>query len=221
LHERTDAPARQRTKSILSPHRKKNSGDPGNVADARQSVCGPGKDEEKVGEAVRVDNRLFIDRFDAGKCDNPSLGTSADGSRDMHQRGGGTASGKDKIVQRGKSGFQMVNMLLQTGTIGFSNPADLLLPFVGRCGKICPQGEEIILDFSEDGINPAIGIEGTAGANDAVELIKRAICLQPEIIFRDTPPSEKRCLPRIAGPGVDLQFVSACGCLMFSLLLPA
>lgn len=96
-------------------------------------------------------------------------------------------------------------MFFEALAVGVANPSDFLSACIGRCRKIGAERKEIVLNFTEDGINGSVRGKGPAGTDEAVQLVQRAIGLDPEVVFRYASPSEQGRFAGISGLGVNFQ----------------
>jgi len=117
--------------------------------------------EEQVGEPVGVFERCRVNRFLVGDFGHIPLGPAHHRTCVMQMRRGAAAAREHNAVERGQTGIERVDPLLDPRYLAFADPQRLdfsVLSF--RTAEIAAEITEVVLNVAQDVANIAIGTYG-------------------------------------------------------------
>ena len=163
------------------------------------------EDEQQVGQAIHVLDQRRLDGLDA-QADDPSLGATADRSRQMQQCAGRAAARQDETTERRQLRLELVDALFDLPDRGI---VDLCLDDAGgdAVTGVCQlgaDGVQIALEGDQQRIEFRIDAGRAGDADGGVELVDLAVGIDARIRLRDTRAVEETGLTTVSAARVDL-----------------
>ena len=115
----------------------------------------PRQDEQMIGQAICVHERLRIDRLALDQRGDVAFGAPDDRSRNVQGGGGRSAAGQHERTQRRQGGIHHVDLALQPVDLRLYDAQCLARRFIGhnRCAQVRPKVEQIVLDARQHGVD--------------------------------------------------------------------
>src|SRR5215831_12128863 len=167
--------------------------------------------EEHVAQAVQKSKRPLADRLLTRQRQELALGAPADRARLVEESVDAPAARQHERLERWQIFLAAIHQLLELLHLAL---ADLEHPFVlgvARRRELAAQIEELVLDLSQDLVEPAVplalveplGVEDAHQADDGVQLVDGAVRYDARRVLRDPLAADQRGLALVARAGVD------------------
>jgi len=165
-------------------------------------IRGTGKDEQKVGQSVQVDEHERAHLVETGCGQRLTFGASADRARNMQARSSLAPTWEHEALELRKLRVEPVAVTLER--------VDLLLRdaearfVLQRNREVSAQVEELILDAAEHGPH-VVGAVGSENESDGrIQLVHGSVGCDPRVELRHPGAVAERRLAQVAPAGVDL-----------------
>lgn len=155
------------------------------------------KDEQQIGEPVKVFAREFGDLFIIAQMHDSPFDTPAYRTCEMCKRGGPRASGKDEILKWREALVELSGEIFQPGDVRFADDDS------ARNADFPAKIEEIILDVPQRGMDIFCQSFGQQHADDGVEFVDFTDAIDAQTIFADAAAVSQSGSPGVAGAGND------------------
>lgn len=176
---------------------------PQDVANPCQLCLVPARHEEEVRKPVQVRDHLRANLLLPRKRDHEPLGPSAHGSRHVELRRRHVTAWQNEARQRLQLLVPLVHPRFQVGNVPGLNSGDrepLLVLF--QDAEVRTEVEQHLLDRVEPLPHRPIQPRGNRHADDAVQFVDRAVCLDSQAVLRDALATPERGGAGVAGAGV-------------------
>src|ERR1700680_4091883 len=182
-----------------------------------EGVIDPARpNEERVGEAVHVDERLGLDGFAFGEGEQEALGAARDRARLMAKPSGIRAAGMDEVVERRQILLAAVDRAFERARVLGGDARHPFPTIFGKRREIGPKIEEDVLRPGE----PLVEFDGASArqivrvildvvqrrarqADDARDFVDRPVCVDARCVFLDALTTDEPGRPRIARLRID------------------
>src|SRR3989449_596190 len=167
--------------------------------------------EERVAQAVQIAKRPLADWLDARQREQLALGAAAHGARLVEEPVDPAATRQDERLERRQIFLTPIHEGLELLHLAFADSEHALVDGVGRRRQLAAEVEELVLDLSQDFVEPAVpfalgeplGVEDPHEPDDGVQLVDRAVGDDARRVLRDALAADQGGLALVAGARVD------------------
>src|SRR6266566_3025256 len=180
---------------------------PGHFTRARPDVRDTREHEEKVGQAVEIDDHKRWNLHLALQPYDSPLGSAADRAGDMEDSAFAAATGKDESLERLELPLAVIDRVLEVldSTLVDVRLAQLAVHLLEiRCGQKSADAEEIALHWNQDLVDARQRLDRARHPDDRVKLVDVAVRLDARVILRNAAAAEQAGVAGIPGFCVDL-----------------
>jgi len=169
------------------------------------AVIAPARhDEQQIAESIEITNQARLDGLQLRERDEAPLRATAHRPGGMDLRCERASSGEYELGELRQVELESIDPLLECLNLVLAEALELLQHGRRGGGELRAELEELPLNGPERFGEPALAVEGACHAQSGIELVDRAIGLDPRGRFRDTSRAQQAGRPVVAGPRVDL-----------------
>ena len=178
---------------------------PDHVRHACLVVDCAGEHEQKIAEPVHVYRHRVSNSFAVymRELDDQAFGAPADGARQMEMSGRRRTAGEDELKQGLEPGLELVDRMFEMFDVTGGDGAKEL-SVRKRIGKCRADQKQLVLKLGHQLIGGCVQPARASHAKYRVQLVDRAVRLDPEVGFEHAAATEEACRAVVAGLRINL-----------------